>query len=322
LPFAILRRLSDGKFHSEADIASLSGELHFCAQQALNPFKEAGVEVCRVPGRGYCLREPIEWLDGKVIALELGTLASFFNLEILEQVDSTNSFLLQKSALGAAHGCCVAAELQTEGRGRRGRRWFAGIGGGLFFSLLWRFEQRADFLAGLSLAAGVAVVRALNAAGVGGIMLKWPNDILFQYRKLAGILIEMQGDVSSSCAVVIGIGLNLKLSEAVLARIDQPAVDVFSITHQMPQRNQLLALMLKHLAEVFSEFALHGFAGLREEWISHHVYHGKLVRLQLPDGLHQVGELLDVEDDGALLLQTPNGLKRYTAGEISLRGEG
>lgn len=320
--FAILRRLSDGEFHSGADIAVFSGMTRFSVRLALKFLDEAGVEVCGVPGRGYRLLEPIEWLDSQAISTELGVHAPFFKLEILEQVDSTNRLLLQKSALGAAHGSCVAAELQTAGRGRRGRGWFAGIGGGLVFSVLWRFEQGADFLSGLSLAAGVAVVRALNAAGVGGVMLKWPNDVLFQYRKLAGILIEMQGDVSGPCAVVIGIGLNLKLSEAVLGRIDQPAVDVFSITRQMPQRNRLLGLMLKHLADVLLEFARYGFAGLREEWISNHAYHGKLVRLQMPDGIQQQGELRDVADDGALLLQTLNGLKRYTAGEIGLRGEG
>ena len=150
--------------------------------------------------------------------------------------------------------------------------------------------------------------------------LKWPNDVLYQYRKLAGILIEMQGDVSGPCAVVIGVGLNLKLSEAVLEHINQPAVDVFSITRQLPQRNLIMAAILSHLADVLTVFAQQGFAGLREEWKSYHCYQGKAVRLLMPDGKQQQGMLIHVADDGALLLETPQGLTRFTAGEISLRG--
>jgi BirA family transcriptional regulator, biotin operon repressor / biotin---[acetyl-CoA-carboxylase] ligase len=317
-----LRQLSDGEFHSGEDIANLLGVSRASVWQALKPLNKAGVEVFRVPGRGYRLREPIEWLNQQTLLSSLGEQASLFNLEILDQVDSTNRVLLQKSALGAQHGSCVAAELQTAGRGRRGRTWFAGIGGGVAFSVLWRFEQGAGFLSGLSLAVGVAVVRALHAAGAAGVMLKWPNDVLYQYRKLAGILIEMQGDVSGPCAVVIGIGLNLKLSEAVLEHIDQPAVDVFSITRQMPQRNRMMALILGHLADVLAVFGQQGFSGLREEWKSYHCYQGKAVRLLMPDGKQQQGVLLDVADDGALLLETPDGVARFTAGEISLRGVG
>lgn len=268
------------------------------------------------------MREPIEWLDQRAVLSAMGEQACLVDLEILEEVDSTNRVLLQKSVLGAPHGSCVAAELQTAGRGRRGRTWFAGIGGGLAFSVLWRFEQGAGFLSGLSLAVGVAVVRALHEAGVEGAMLKWPNDVLYHYRKLAGILIEMQGDISGPCAVVIGIGLNLKLNAAVLEHIDQPAVDVFSITRQMPQRNRMIALMLSHLAVVLTAFGQQGFSGLREEWKSYHSYQGKAVRLLMPDATQREGVLLDVADDGALLLESSGGLQRYTAGEISLRGVG
>lgn len=322
LSFAILRQLSDGGFHSGQDIANLLGVSRASVWQALKPLSAAGIEVFRVPGRGYRLRESIEWLSQQAVLSAMGEQARLFNLEILDEVDSTNRVLLQKSALGALHGSCVAAELQTAGRGRRGRIWFAGIGGGVAFSVLWRFEQGAGFLSGLSLAVGVAVVRALHAAGVAGAMLKWPNDVLYHYRKLAGILIEMQGDVSGPCAVVIGIGLNLKLSEVVLEHIDQPAVDIFSITRQMPQRSRMMALILSHLADVLTLFGQQGFSALREEWKSYHGYQGKLVRLLMPDGTQREGVLLDVADDGALLLETPDGLGRYTAGEISLRGVG
>jgi BirA family transcriptional regulator, biotin operon repressor / biotin---[acetyl-CoA-carboxylase] ligase len=228
--------------------------------------------------------------------------------------------MLKKAAQGARHGSCVIAEMQTAGRGRRGREWHANLGGSLTFSLLWRFNQGAGFLSGLSLAVGVALMRALSQAGIAGVGLKWPNDILHQHRKLAGILIELQGDMLGPSAAVIGIGLNLKLSDQILDRIDQAAVDVYSITRDMPERNLLLAYTLSHLADVLNEFEVGGFSCLRGEWLAHHAYHEKQVRLLLPDGSQHQGHLLDVADDGALLVRTATGKQRFTSGEISLRG--
>jgi BirA family biotin operon repressor/biotin-[acetyl-CoA-carboxylase] ligase len=320
LSFTILRLLGDGEFHSGEKIANHFGISRASVWQALKPLNELGLEIFRVPGRGYRLREPVEWLDKLALMAALGDKSSLFNLEILDQADSTNRVLLHKSALGAATGSCVMAELQTAGRGRRGRAWLAGLGGGLTFSVLWRFEQGAGFLSGLSLAVGVALVRALRAEGAADVMLKWPNDVLHQYRKLAGILIEMQGDVAGPCAVVIGIGLNLKLDQAVLEQIDQPAIDVFSVVQTKPGRNRMLASILAHLADVLTEFGRHGFSGLRHEWKSYHVYQEKAVRLLLPNGIQEEGMLLDVAEDGALLLEVRGSLKRFTSGEVSLRG--
>lgn len=286
---------------------------------ALRAIGEAGVGVHRVRGRGYRLAEPVQWLDAARISSELGDKAALFDLQVAEQVESTNSLLLQKAALGAPSGTCLAAELQTRGRGRRGRTWQAGVGGGLTFSVLWRFDQGAGYLSGLSLAVGVALMRALGEAEVPDAGLKWPNDVLHRYRKLAGILIELQGDMHGPSAAVIGIGLNLRLSEQARAGIDQAAVDVHSITGQIADRNRMLALILSHLADVLQHFELQGFAGLREEWVAHHAYHGKPVRLVMPDGNDHTGRLADVAEDGALLLEGADGLRRFVAGEVSLR---
>lgn len=318
--FAILLRLGDGAFHSGEKIAADFGMSRASVWQALQPFGEMGVEIFRVPGRGYRLRDPVEWLDGQRIAESLGEHAALFSVEILEQADSTNRVLLQKAALGAASGSCVATELQTAGRGRRGRSWLAALGGGLTFSVLWRFEQGAAGLSGLSLAVGVAVMRALRAAGVQEAMLKWPNDIVCGNRKLAGILIEMQGDVSGPCAVVIGIGLNFHLTPALRGQIDQPVTDVTELARATPSRNRLLADILTQLADVLAEFGQRGFSGLRQEWKNGHCHQDQPVRLTMPDGTQEEGLARDVADDGALLLGTDQGIKRYTSGEVSLRG--
>ncbi|MCL4472207.1 MAG: biotin--[acetyl-CoA-carboxylase] ligase [Gammaproteobacteria bacterium] len=320
LTFAILRLLSDGEFHSGEGMARQLNVSRASVWQAMRFLEEAGVSVFRVPGRGYRLRESLQWIEREKILAALGEKAELFELDLVDSIASTNSLLLQKAAQGAAHGSCVVTEMQTAGRGRRGREWHANLGGSLTFSLLWRFNQGAGFLSGLSLAVGVALMRGLKHAGVSGAGLKWPNDVLYQNRKLAGILIEVQGDMLGPSAAVIGIGLNLKLSEQVLNRIDQAAVDVRSINGKMPDRNVLLAQLLLHLADVLKEFEDEGFSRLRMEWLAHHAFHEKPVRLILPDGSQHEGNFLDVAEDGALLVHTAAGRKRFTSGEVSLRG--
>ena len=200
LTFSILRLLSDGEFHSGVTIAQNFGISRTSVSNALRDLDTLGLVVHKVHGRGYRLSSPMQWLDREMILQHLGREAKAFQLEILETAESTNSLLLQKTATGTSSGNdsirVVAAELQTGGRGRRGRRWHSALGDGLTFSLLWRFPQGANFLSGLSLAVGIAIARALQSSGIKGVVLKWPNDVLFHYRKLAGILIELQGHQS------------------------------------------------------------------------------------------------------------------------------
>lgn len=325
LTFSVLRLLSDGEFHSGVTLARELGVSRASVSNALRGLDEVGVAVHKVHGRGYRLPEPVQWLQRDAILRHLAKYtkeAKIFNLEVLDSAASTNSLLLQKTAIeqGGVHGIRVLAiELQTGGRGRRGRQWHSGLGDGLTFSLLWRFQQGAGFLSGLSLAVGVAIARALESAGIQGTSLKWPNDVLFHYRKLAGTLIELQGDMLGPTVAVIGIGINLKLSDSIKAHIDQGVTDVFSITGEMPDRNRLLALLLTELATVLREFEREGFAPFRKEWVRYHGYENKAVTLRLPDGSSQKGVVHGVAEDGSLLLKTAAGNLGFNGGEITLR---
>ncbi len=314
LTFSILRLLSDGEFHSGVTIARRLGISRAGVSNALRGLDEVGLTVHKVHGRGYRLLEPVQWLKRDSILKYLGGEANNFNLEVLDTAESTSSLLLRKAAMesnaGSARVHVVAAELQTGGRGRRGRQWHSGLGDGLAFSLLWRFQQGTSFLSGLSLAVGVAIIRALSSAGIKGVVLKWPNDVMFNFCKLAGILIELQGDMFGPTAAVIGVGMNLKLAGNIQARIDQGATDVFSVTGTMPDRNKLLAALL---------IDLRGFAPFKEEWTDHHICENKPVMLYLPDGSSQAGTVQGVTDDGSLLLRTVAGTHGYSSGEITLR---
>ena len=321
LTFAVLRLLADGEFHSGEDLANTLGISRASVWNTLKEVDDAGLVLYKIRGRGYRLVEPLQWLDKTKIASALGTHANRFEIEIIDCTDSTNSLLMQKAALGAVHGSVVAAEMQTHGRGRRGRSWHSNLGGALTFSLLWRIDQGVGLLSGLSLGVSVALLRALKSLGVNGVALKWPNDVLHHFCKLAGILIEVQGEALGPSLAVIGVGMNLKLSEHTRGIIDRPTTDLYSITGAAPERNHALGCMLGHMAEVLDIFAVHGFSGLREEWVEHHAYHNKNVKIMLPGDGAEEGMVTGVDGEGALLVKTNGGERRYNTGEISLRPE-
>jgi BirA family biotin operon repressor/biotin-[acetyl-CoA-carboxylase] ligase len=280
---------------------------------------ELGIEIFSVPGKGYRLAAPVEFLDAHAIVTGLGPLAARVRLTLLDEVDSTSTRLAALAQAGAPAGTCVAAEWQRAGRGRHGRSWQAGVGASLTFSVLWRFEQGAGHLAGLSLAVAVAVARALDVAGVPGVGVKWPNDLVHGWKKLGGILVESSGEMLGPTAVVVGVGINYRLGDLVERRIDQPATDVASCGGALPSRNALLAGLLAELITALERFGHEGFAAFRDEWKARHAYTGRLVTVHAGDLPARQAEVLDVAPDGALIV-LENGLAaRLTSAEISLR---
>jgi BirA family biotin operon repressor/biotin-[acetyl-CoA-carboxylase] ligase len=320
LTFPILRLLADGRFHSGEAIAQHFNVSRTTIWSALQEAETLGVEIFSVRGRGYKLPEAITLLDRNAVLAAIGEERAWFSLELHDQLESTNSYLMKQASAGAAHATCIAALLQTRGKGRRGRAWQAALGASLTFSLLWRFQVGASALSGLSLAVGIAIIRALHAIGVSAARLKWPNDVLVNQEKLAGILIELQGDMEGPSAAVIGIGINLRLPENLKQHIDQAAIALEAAAPQPVNPSEFLGLLLKNLANVLREFESNGFESLRDEWMRHHAYQGQAVSLSLPDGRQIEGMVNNVAADGVLLVDTAAGTQRFSAGEISLRG--
>lgn len=250
----------------------------------------------------------------------LGEARGRFAVDSIAECESTNTLLLERAEHGAPAGSVLVAQRQTAGRGSRGRSWLAAPEASLTFSVLWRFAGGIERLSGLSLAVGLAVAQALEACGAAAIALKWPNDIVHDDGKLGGILVELQNEADSALAV-IGIGLNLRLAPGIAAGVGfaLPPVALDSLISPLPERHVVLAQLLIKLAAVFDRFASGGFAALRDEWQARHAWQGRPVRILRDGRLEMQGLCCGADSDGALLLQTANGLARCLSGEVSLR---
>jgi BirA family biotin operon repressor/biotin-[acetyl-CoA-carboxylase] ligase len=314
--FAVLRLLADGTFRSGEAIGRALGVTRGSIWLAVREIEAHGLKVFKVRGRGYRLEQPFDALDAKAIRRKLRACDCSIRLDLLDECPSTNAALLQ--CADAPAGAALACELQTAGRGRRGTRWLSGLGDALTFSLLWRFESGPAALGGLSLAVGVACIRALERLGAQRVALKWPNDLVCDGAKLGGILIELGGEAHGQCVAVIGVGINVRARARLGDEIGQAVTDLAQCG-STASRNDLLADLLASIAEAAATFERRGFMAFREEWNRRHALQGRRVRIVLAERKAVDGIAAGVADDGALLLETPRGVERFHAGEVSVR---
>lgn len=315
----LLTILADGHFHSGESLGQSLGISRAAVWKHLQALKGRGIEIHSVPGKGYRLTDSIELLSEPQIRAALSPLARarLRGLELCQRIDSTNSELRRRAADLPSGVVCLAEE-QSAGRGRHNRAWSSPYARNLYLSLLWRFDAGPDALSGLSLAVGVAVLRALVQMGASGIGLKWPNDLLWRGAKCAGILIEMSGESCGNCSVVIGIGVNVDMPEELGAAIDQPWIDLKTICERRVSRNRLAGAIISQLIEVLDEFEAAGIAPLMEEWRQRDVVCGEPVVIATAHG-EEAGIARGIDPSGALLVEGGNGIKRYRSGDVSLR---
>lgn len=261
---------------------------------------------------------PAAQLDAERIRCHLGAQAGRFELCVVEQCESTNAVLLAEPAAADDRVRVLVCERQTHGRGRRGREWLSWGEASLTFSIRWQFRAGAPVPAGLSLVAGLALARTIEGLGAERIQLKWPNDVLFDGRKLAGILVELTQGRDRGAAAVIGVGINLRLPQGVAVPGDVPVADLARVLREVPDRNQLLALLLLEFQSLLETYAVGGFPALRGAWEQRNAHAGQAVRIG-GEGVEIEGLCLGVDDDGALRVHTAHGVRRVLSGEVSLR---
>lgn len=323
LPMAARHRLiaslADGQFHSGEQLGRQLAMSRAAVWKQIRGLTTLGLDVHAVRGRGYRLPFKLELLDKKQVRAQLSRSAgeALHDLELLHEVDSTNDYLKQRVPLADARARACIAEWQRSGRGRRGRQWVSPYAANLYLSLAWGFEQGLENPGGLSLASAVAVLRALHGLGIGALGLKWPNDILLNGAKLAGILLDLVGEASGPVSVVVGVGINVKMPETAARAIDQAWTDLSACATTV-SRNQLAGRVLDELIGAMQTFSREGLTPFLDEWRQHDAVSGREIDLQLGNRLvNGVADGIDAQ--GALLIRDAAGVQRYHAGEISVR---
>ena len=320
---AVYARLADSRFHSGTALAESCGVSRSAIWKAVSQLRDLGVDIHAVPNRGYRVPAGSALLEARQIRALLPTAerARLREGSCAWTTGSTNADLLQAATPTPGQFDFRTAEYQSAGRGRRTRRWFAPPGGALCLSLSWCFSSLPADIAALSLAIGVCVLRALRAVGRPGAALKWPNDIVTEGRKLGGILIELRAEGSGPALVVLGIGLNVALGSKVLEEVrasGTEAADLSSLGSGPCDRNRLAAALIGTCVAGLSRFQQDGFRSFMEEWRAADCLAGKAVLISAEGGAI-AGHARGIDTDGALCVQTREGLQRFVTGEVSVR---
>lgn len=317
----LLERLADGGFRSGEVLAAELGISRAAVWKLVRSWQARGLDIQAVRGRGYRLARPLELLDAGLIQARLDeTVAARLGpFEVLAETDSTNTRLAQLARSGLPAGAVCLAESQRAGRGRLGRQWISPYAANLYLSVLWRFALAPAALAGLSLAIGVALARSLERFGVGGHGLKWPNDLLWDARKLGGVLLEFGGESEGCSHVIIGVGVNVAMPESAGGTIDQPWIDLSTVLGRTNvSRNRLAALLLSEIAIACTAFGESGLDSFLSDWRRWDAVAGRPVRLLWPGHVVE-GIARGIAADGELQLDTANGRRSFAIGELSLR---
>ena len=311
---ALLAVLADGAFHSGEQIGAELGISRAAISQQIKSLRLLGLEIFSITGKGYRLNTPLQLLNRESIQQHLNDVP----VHTCAVIDSTNQYMMAQLDRWQK-GECLLAETQTAGRGRRGRQWHSPFGSQFIMSMYWRLDDGPSAAMGLSLAIGVAVVQALESVGYRDLSLKWPNDIYMARRKLAGILVEMSAAVGGICHLVIGVGVNLNLPDAVIAQLDQPCAHLAE-QPVVVDRNQLSATIIRALRNALALFEKQGLTAFLMDWNRLDIFMQQPVQVLLGSQVIH-GIYCGIDGQGNMLLQDHEGMHKFVGGEISLRAD-
>ena len=324
----LLARLADGALHSGGTLAAELGVTRAAVWKLVAELRERGIEVRSHDRRGYDLPAAVELVDAARMRAAAGAGGWPWPVEpeVLFEIGSTNDYLYAAPAPPPGAPRVVFAELQSAGRGRRGRQWLAPFGSGLTFSIGWTFADTPADLSALSLALGVQVARGLHRVGAMEVRLKWPNDLVLARRKLGGMLTQLRSEAGGPACVVVGLGLNLDLGAEARARIAGPGVTPAcdlreALGTALPPRNVVAASVVSAMLEGLARFAVEGYAPFAPAWAALDSLHGEPVRIVQGSGALE-GIARGVDPDGALRLERDGRIERYVSGDVSLRAAG
>jgi len=312
VPLKLISVLSDGDFHSGEHLGESLGMSRAAINKHIQTLRDWGVDVFTVPGKGYCLPEPIQLLNEDLIRSSISEGA----VTVLPVIDSTNQYLMDRLASLRSGDACVA-EYQQAGRGRRGRKWFSPFGANLYLSMYWRLEQGPAAAIGLSLVIGIVMAEVLHSLGADKVRVKWPNDLYLLDRKLAGILVELTGKTGDAAQIVIGAGINLAMRRVESDVINQGWINLQEAGIKI-DRNTLAVRLIKELRAALLLFEQEGLAPYLPRWKKLDNFINRPVKLII--GEKEIfGTSRGIDTQGALLLEQDGVIKPWMGGEISLR---
>jgi BirA family transcriptional regulator, biotin operon repressor / biotin---[acetyl-CoA-carboxylase] ligase len=319
----VFAALADGQFHSGQDLARSLGVTRSAIWKAARKLRELGSALHAVRNRGYRLMGGGEPLNADLIhgGISKSLRARVRRLGVSWMVSSTNTVLLERSAPPLGECDVALAEFQSAGRGRRGRTWLASPGGAVCLSLSWTFAQLPRDAGSLSLAIGVCVLRALNRLGVSELHLKWPNDVLLGDAKLGGILVELRAEACGPAHAVIGIGVNVALSAPLIKQISATgltAADLTRVGIPRHSRNTIAAHIIDACMAGLLDFEREGLRAFMEEWRRADALRGRAVSVMNGEERTR-GFARGIDATGALLVEAPQGLRKFVSGEVSIR---
>lgn len=313
----LITLLADGQFHSGEALGSALGISRMAINKRVDKLSELGIDVFRVSGKGYRLAKKLELLDIQ----EITRLIKQESAPVMMRhvTGSTNDDLREMMQQGAAiePGTAVIAEMQTSGRGRRGKAWVSPFGSNLYVSIYWPLLHGLNAAIGMSVAVGHAIAKALAPFIDGEVKVKWPNDIYIDNKKVVGILVELEGQVQGEASAIVGVGANLQMADETQG-IDQPFSSLAAHERNPMSRNQWSAIIIDSIRDGLTAHDQSGLKEVLRDWQDYDLYYGQFITVHL--GQHRyVGVAKGIDETGALLVEQDEGLKRYFGGEISVR---
>ncbi|STX28683.1 biotin-[acetylCoA carboxylase] holoenzyme synthetase and biotin operon repressor [Legionella beliardensis] len=313
----LLNFLGDETCQSGHTIAQQLGVSRTAIWKQINQLTELGLPIKRNTGQGYQLDKPFIALNETAIRHYLSELnyQNEINFNLFATIDSTNRFLKDLPISRTTTICC--SEAQTKGRGRFGRKWHSPFGENIYFSGRWQLTCCLSQLSGLSLIVSLAILTSLQQLDIQhGIQLKWPNDLLWQHRKLAGVLIEILAETNGCVQIIIGIGINVNTSND---KAETPWCSLREITGQFFDRNQLIATLIYTLDSHLKQFLAQGFKSFQNHWQQVDYLNGRQIEVfQANTSLS--GYACGVNEQGQLCLKDEHGNYHYlSSGDTSLK---
>lgn len=308
----VLDKLNSSYAVSGSIIAKELGITRAAVWRRVKHLQQLGVIISSIPGKGYQLKIDFEKLDQKVIS----KIANNIGLDVIWQTVSTNTDLfaiVDKVNLPRV----LLAEYQSKGRGRRNDPWISPLGGGLCMSMGWQFSSLPQTIPSLGLVIGLTIIDTIETLGGRSIKIKWPNDVIFDRKKIAGSLVDLKTELSGYSYAVIGIGINILMSQEHKQEINQPVADLHDVLGVKVSRNQLAGKLINCLNQALTKFEKEGFKSFRDKFIEKDLLYGQKISITSKDSVLS-GHAAGVDWDGALLLDVDGKVIRVYSGHITL----